>query len=109
MSHIFISRASRDDDFVKQLRLALEAHRLPVWVDSRNPRGGDKLTPEIGEAIEQAGRMIVVFSPKHGQLALRAQGDQEGARSRERRRRTQARHPTAVARHRAQSPGSLVR
>lgn len=33
---IFISHASKDDDFVKQLRVALESHGLTVWVDSRN-------------------------------------------------------------------------
>ncbi len=38
-SHIFISHASKDDEFVKELRLALEAHQLPVWVDSRKLRG----------------------------------------------------------------------
>jgi hypothetical protein len=45
-SHIFISHASKDDEFVKELREALEAHRLTVWVDSRKLRGGAKLAPE---------------------------------------------------------------
>jgi hypothetical protein len=60
---IFISHASKDDEFVRELRLALEAHQLPVWVDSRNLRGGHKLAPEINEAIEQARQVIVVLSP----------------------------------------------
>lgn len=59
---IFISHASKDDEFVKELREALEAHQLPVWVDSRNLRGGSKLAPEIHEAIEQARQVIVVLS-----------------------------------------------
>ena len=63
MTHIFISHATKDDDFVRELRVALEAHNLPVWVDSRNLRGGQKLKPEIDEAIEQARQMIVVISP----------------------------------------------
>ncbi|MGH9761842.1 MAG: TIR domain-containing protein, partial [Blastocatellia bacterium] len=63
MAHIFISHASDDDAFVKQLREALEAHHLPVWVDSRNLRGGDKLAPEIEKAIEDARQVIVVLSP----------------------------------------------
>ncbi len=62
-SHIFISHASKDDSFVKELRLALESHGLTVWVDSRNLRGGGKLAPEISEAIEQARQTIVVLSP----------------------------------------------
>ena len=59
---IFISHASKDDEFVKELRLALEAHQLPVWVDSRNLRGGNKLAPEIDEAIKEARQVIVVLS-----------------------------------------------
>ncbi len=61
--HIFISHASADDDFVKKLRRALEDSGLPVWVDSRNLRGGDKLSPEIETAIAQARQVIVVLSP----------------------------------------------
>jgi TIR domain-containing protein len=62
-AHIFISHASKDDDFVKELRAALESQRLPVWVDSRNLRGGAKLAPEIEQAIETARQTIVVLSP----------------------------------------------
>ena len=61
---IFISHASADDGFVKELRVFLERLRLPVWVDSRNLRGGDKLLPEIRKAIEQARQVIGVFSPR---------------------------------------------
>ncbi len=61
--YIFISHASADDDFVKTLRIALEESGLPVWVDSRNLRGGDKLAPEIEIAIAQARQVIVVLSP----------------------------------------------
>src|SRR5205085_2459871 len=53
-AHIFISHATSDDAFVKELRNALEAHQLPAWVDSRNLRGGAELAPEINAAIEQA-------------------------------------------------------
>lgn len=62
-SHIFISHASKDDDFVKQLRVSLESHQLSIWVDSRNLRGGAKLAPEIEQAIETARQTIVVLSP----------------------------------------------
>lgn len=60
---IFISHSSLDDGFVKELRVALEASQLPVWVDSRHLRGGDKLEKEIETAIEQARQVIVVLSP----------------------------------------------
>ncbi|MCG3157100.1 MAG: hypothetical protein DKINENOH_03731 [bacterium] len=61
--HIFISHATKDDPFVKELRVALESLNLPVWVDSRNLRGGDKLAVEINSAIEKARQVIVVLSP----------------------------------------------
>jgi hypothetical protein len=60
---VFISHASADDACVSELRLALEAQRLPVWVDSRNLRGGDTLAPAIKHAIEQARQVLVVLSP----------------------------------------------
>jgi hypothetical protein len=53
MSAIFISHATKDDAFAKELREALEGQGLSVWVDSRNLRGGVKLAPEIEAAIEQ--------------------------------------------------------
>ena len=60
---IFISHASKDDEFVTELRFALEGQGLTVWLDSRNLRGGAKLAPEIDKAIEQARQVIVVLSP----------------------------------------------
>jgi len=60
---VFISHASQDDAFVKELREALESHAITVWVDSRNLRGGAKLQPEIDAAIERARQVIVVLSP----------------------------------------------
>lgn len=60
--HIFISHATADDAFVKQLREKLELHHLNVWVDSRNLRGGDKLWPEVAEAIRAARHVLMVIS-----------------------------------------------
>ncbi len=62
--HIFISHASADDGFVRELRIKLELQGLTVWVDSRNLRGGDQLKPEIKQAIEEARHVLVVLSPK---------------------------------------------
>ena len=60
--HIFISHATADDEFVRELRIKLELHALSVWVDSRNLRGGDQLQPAIEQAIRDAGQVIVVLS-----------------------------------------------
>jgi len=43
MNPIFISHATQDDNFVKELRIELEKLGLTVWLDSRNLRGGHKL------------------------------------------------------------------
>jgi hypothetical protein len=59
---VFISHATSDDAFVRELRRALEKLHIPVWVDSRNLRGGNALAPEIAQAIEQARQVIVVLS-----------------------------------------------
>jgi hypothetical protein len=59
---IFISHASADDAFVITLREALEDQQHPVWVDSRNLRGGSVLNREIEQAIESARHVIVVLS-----------------------------------------------
>ena len=61
---VFISHVSADDGFVKDLRVALEGQGLTVWVDSRNLRGGNKLTPEIEQAIEHARQVLIVLSPQ---------------------------------------------
>jgi len=62
--HIFISHATADDAFVRDLRQALESLGLSVWVDSRNLRGGDKLDKEIEQAIVEARQVIVILSPR---------------------------------------------
>lgn len=59
---VFISHASKDDDFVKELREALESVGLQAWADSRELSGGDKLTPAIEGNIESARQFIVVVS-----------------------------------------------
>ncbi|HEX4963425.1 MAG TPA: CHAT domain-containing protein, partial [Thermoanaerobaculia bacterium] len=60
---LFISHASADDKFVTELRKALEALNLSVWVDSRNLAAGSKLAPEFEAAIEKARQFLVVISP----------------------------------------------
>lgn len=59
--HIFISHSAEDDNFVRTLRRSLENQKVAVWVDSRNLRGGDKLAPEIAEAISLARHVLVVL------------------------------------------------
>ena len=61
---MFITHASSDNAFVRELRQVLEGFNIPVWVDSRNLRGGNALAPAIAEAIAQARHVLVVLSPQ---------------------------------------------
>nr|CAA6813263.1 MAG: Unknown protein [uncultured Thiotrichaceae bacterium] len=63
-SHVFISHASADDDFVSELRVKLELSGVKLWVDSRNLRGGNKLEAEIEQGIVGASHVIAVLSPR---------------------------------------------
>src|SRR5882757_5748491 len=64
MSRLFISHSSQEDDFVRELRLALVPHGQAGWIDSREIRGGQLLWPEIQKAIEEASAFAVVVSPE---------------------------------------------
>lgn len=61
-AQVFISHASADDPFIKQLREALTLRGIKAWDDARYLRGGHELWPEINKAIEAARQFIVVFS-----------------------------------------------
>jgi hypothetical protein len=61
---VFISHATADDSFVVELRQALENLGIPVWVDSRELSGGNKLTPKIEQAIADARQVLIVLSPQ---------------------------------------------
>lgn len=63
MGRLFISHSSRDDAIVRALREALGELGQDVWIDSRELRGGDPLSPEIQRAIEEAEAFAVVVSP----------------------------------------------
>ena len=60
---LFISHSSKDDTFVRELRMALADHDQDGWIDSRELRGGDRLWTEIKKAIEEASAYAVVVSP----------------------------------------------
>jgi hypothetical protein len=63
MAHLFLSHSSADDGFVRELRDALADLGQPVWIDSRQLRGGDPLESAIQAAIEAAAGLAVLVSP----------------------------------------------
>jgi len=56
VTHIFISHATANCAFVADLRRALGDVELPVWVDSRNLRGGARFQSEIKRPLSRLGR-----------------------------------------------------
>jgi hypothetical protein len=60
---VFVSHSTADDGFVRELRRALENLQQPVWIDSRELRGGDLLWLKVQAAIGEAGALAVVISP----------------------------------------------
>ena len=63
MVQLFLSHSSADDGFVRELRDALADLGQPVWIDSRQLKGGDPLWSEITTAIEAAAGLAVLVSP----------------------------------------------
>ncbi len=62
MRKLFISHSSKDDHFVRALRLALADYGQDGWIDSRELRGGDPLWPVIETAIGDASAFVIVVS-----------------------------------------------
>ena len=60
---VFVSHSTADDGFVREMSRALENLQQPVWIDSREVRGGALLWPEVQAAIGGAGALAVVISP----------------------------------------------
>jgi tetratricopeptide (TPR) repeat protein len=63
MVQLFLSHSSADDGFVRELQQALADLGQPVWIDSRQLKGGDPLESEIQAAIEAAAGLAVLVSP----------------------------------------------
>jgi tetratricopeptide (TPR) repeat protein len=66
---LFISHAFTEDEFARDLALALEACRIPVWRDTYQLRGNERLAQDVRWAIEQARHVIVVLGLNTGDLA----------------------------------------
>jgi len=64
MSHVFISYAHTDQDFVQEHLIPwLNANGYDAWVDSEKLRAGENWIEEIDNAIKASYALIVVISP----------------------------------------------
>lgn len=62
MWDVFISHASEDKDFVRELASALESRGLKVWFDETTLKLGDRLGESIDKGLSQSRFGVVVFS-----------------------------------------------
>jgi hypothetical protein len=62
MSHIFISYAHSDNDFVELMRIKLNEAGIQTWVDHSSLRAGTDWRINIDEAIKNS-IVILVMSP----------------------------------------------
>ncbi len=60
---LFLSHASEDKDFVRQLHDRLVADGFEVWLDERTLTLGDSLLGKINEGLIQSDYGVVVLSP----------------------------------------------
>ena len=63
MWDVFISHASEDKDFVRELAHALKNRGLTVWFDEMTLKLGDRLGESIDRGLAESHFGIVVFSP----------------------------------------------
>ncbi len=61
---VFISHAHEDKGVARELRTHLEDCGVPVWIDTQELRGGDRLHPEIDKAIRDARHTVVLIGPE---------------------------------------------
>ena len=66
---LFICHAFTEDEFARDLGLALEACRISVWRNTHQLRGNEHLAQDVRWAIEQARHVIVVLGLNTGNLA----------------------------------------
>lgn len=60
---VFVSHSSRDDAFVDQLLVDLEAHNILAFVDHKQIQLSDRWDEKVDEALKRCNHMIAVISP----------------------------------------------
>jgi uncharacterized protein YjbI with pentapeptide repeats len=58
----FISYSSKDEDFAKRLHADLQSEHVRCWFAPEDLKIGDKLRPEIDEAIHLSEKLLLVLS-----------------------------------------------
>jgi tetratricopeptide (TPR) repeat protein len=61
-ARVFVSHASEDKPFVRNLVEALKRHNLNVWFDEHELQVGDSIVDGVSEALKKADYLIAVLS-----------------------------------------------
>lgn len=64
MNKVFISYSSADSEVASRLRTALEGIEVSGWLDHSDIAAGDAIAAKVKEALQQAGALIVLVSPR---------------------------------------------
>ncbi|NJN56925.1 MAG: toll/interleukin-1 receptor domain-containing protein [Leptolyngbyaceae cyanobacterium SL_5_9] len=62
-NEIFLSHASRDQEFVSKLADELRRHGIPIWYSKINILGAQQWHDEIGRALKRCDWFLIVLSP----------------------------------------------
>ncbi|NJL39395.1 MAG: toll/interleukin-1 receptor domain-containing protein [Leptolyngbyaceae cyanobacterium SM1_4_3] len=62
-NEIFLSHASRDQEFVSKLADELRRHGIPIWYSKINILGAQQWHDEIGHALKRCDWFLIVLSP----------------------------------------------
>jgi hypothetical protein len=60
---VFISYSHADIEFVEKLTFALIRENVKTWRDEQRLLAGDRLTPQIEDAIDKASVFVIILSP----------------------------------------------
>jgi hypothetical protein len=83
---VFLSHNSRDKPWAVELKTALEARGLKVWLDKDEIRPGDQFAEALEQGIAQSATLALIISPEavasgwvkreyHRALSLATDGD----------------------------------
>lgn len=62
-NEVFLSHASRDQEFVSKLADELRRHGVPIWYSKINILGAQQWHDEIGRALKRCDWFLIVLSP----------------------------------------------
>lgn len=63
-NEVFLSHASLDSQFARDLAAVMRRHGIPVWFSQTNILGAQQWQDEIGAALQRCDWFVVILSPQ---------------------------------------------